>query len=155
MENAAERTIGRKCLQYRARIGETAGLDHDTAEVGQFAAFPLDDHAPKRLLQVGARDAAHTAIAEQHGFIGAGPYQHIVDTNGAEFVDNYRGTLALRCLQKTLEQGCLAGAEKAGDHGHGNTRPALTLEPSPEASGRSRREEFVQKSISSVYSPPV
>ena len=72
--------------------------------------------------------------------------------------------------QKTLQQRGLAGAEKAGHHRHRHARAALALEPAPEEPGGRGGEELVhdahitprkrggradQKSISSVYSPPL
>src|SRR5262249_13002930 len=45
VKRAAEGTIGRECLENGAGIGQSAGLDRDTAEVRQFAPLALDDHA--------------------------------------------------------------------------------------------------------------
>ena len=45
MKRAAEGAIGRECLENGAGIGQSTGLDGDTAEVRQFAPLALDDHA--------------------------------------------------------------------------------------------------------------
>ena len=135
MEHATERAVGRECLQDRARIGEPAGFDHDAAKVGQFAALAFHDHAAQRPLQIGAGNAAEATVAEQHGFVGAGAHQCVVNAGCAELVDHHRSALPCRRSQEALEQSRLAGAEKAGDHGDRYARPALALESAPEASG--------------------
>ena len=94
------------------------GLDHDAAEVGDFAALALHHHAPQRQLQIAARDAAQAAIAQEHGLVGAAADQRIVDAGGAEFVDHHGGAAAFFGAEKALQQRGLAGAEKSGDHGH-------------------------------------
>ncbi len=96
MEHLAECAVGGEGLQDRRGIGEPRGLDHDALEGGDFAALALDDHAAQRLLQIAARDAAHAAIAEQHGFVGARAHQRVVDAGRAEFVDHHRGALPFR-----------------------------------------------------------
>ena len=45
MKRSAEGAIGRESLENGAGIGQSTGLDSDTAEVRQFAALALDNHA--------------------------------------------------------------------------------------------------------------
>ena len=155
MKHVTERAVGGESLQDRARIGEAAGLDHDTAEVRQFPAIAFHHHAAQRLLQVAAGGAAQAPIAKQHGFIGARAHQRVVDARRAEFVDDDRGALSLWRCQKTLEQRGLPGTEKSGDHSYRHARATFAFEPAPKASSSWGGEKLVQKSISNVYSPPV
>lgn len=135
VEDAAEGAVGCKRLKNRARIGQSAGLNGNAAEVGEFAPLTLDHHAAQRLLQIGARDAAQTAIAQQHGLIGTRSHQDVVNAGCAELVDDNRGSLALRCIEKTLEKRRLSSPQKAGDDNNRDPRPAFALEPAPEMSG--------------------
>ena len=135
MKDTAERAVGCKRLKDRARIGQSAGLNGDAAKVGEFAALTLDHHPAQCLLQIGARDTAQTAIAQQHGLVGTRSHQRIVDAGCAELVDNNRGSLVLRCIEKKLEKRSLSRAQKAGDDNNGDTRAAFALEPAPETSG--------------------
>ena len=155
-ELAAERAVGGEGRQQRTGIGEPAGLDHDPAEIRDVAALALGNEAAQRDLQVGARGAAHAAIAEQDGFLAALSHQLIVDPDRAELVDDDGGAAALGRREKALEQRGLAGAEKAGEDGHRNARSARAPQPSTERPGSARREEVLhfgrrgpfQKSIS-------
>jgi hypothetical protein len=45
MKRSAESAIGRECLENGAGIGQSTGLDSDTAKVRQFAPLTLDNHA--------------------------------------------------------------------------------------------------------------
>ena len=103
MEHLAERAVGGKGLQDRAGIGKARGLDDDAAEVGDLAAVAFHQHAAQRLLQIAARDAAQAAIAEQHGLVGAGADQRVVDAGSAEFVDDDGGAGAFRRAEKVFE----------------------------------------------------
>ena len=115
------RSVAKVCRIGRG-IGEARCLDHHALEVRHLAALALHHHAPQGLLQVAARDAAQAAIAEQHGLVGARAHQRVVDADGAELVHHHRGPCAFRRGEKALEQRGLAGAEKAGHHGHRNAR---------------------------------
>src|SRR5580698_10329315 len=88
--------------------------------------------------QIGARDTADAAVAEQHGFLGAVAHQGIVDTDGAELVDDDGGALPFRRGEKTLQQRGLAAAEESGDDRHWNLGAALALKPAPKQAGLAR-----------------
>ena len=89
------RSVAKVC-----RIGEGSARPEVSItmrlEGGDFAALALDHHAAQRLLQVGARDAAQAAVAEQHGLVGRRAHQRVVDAGRAELVDHHRGALPLR-----------------------------------------------------------
>src|ERR1700722_1696735 len=142
MEFAAERAIGGEGLQDRSGIGETRGLNHDASERRYRAALAIEHQAAQRRLQIGARNAADAAVAEQHGLVSAVTDQHVVDADGAEFVDDDGGALPFRRGEKTLQQRRLAAAEKSGDDGHRNFGAALALKPAPEQAGFARGEEI-------------
>ena len=153
MEHLAERAVGGEGLQDRRRIGEPAGLDHDAAEVGQFAALALDHHAAQRLLQIAARDAAQAAIAEQHGLVGARAHQRVVDAGGAEFVDHHRGALPFRRRRESARSSVVLPAPRKPVTTVTGTRgAALALEPAPEAPGGRGGEELVQAYLTSPRS---
>ena len=141
---AAERAIGGEGLQDRRRIGEPRCLDQDAGERRHRAALAVEHEPAQRDLQIGARDAAQAAVAEEHGCLGAVAHQRIVDADSAELVDDHRGALAFRRLEKPPDQRRLAGAEKAGDDRHRNPRAALALEPPPERARLARGEQIEQ-----------
>ena len=141
MEFAAERAIGGEGLQDRPGIGETGGFDHDAAERRYGAVLAIEHQAAQRRLQIGARDAADAAVAEQHGLLGAVAHQRVVDADGAELVDDDGGALPFRRSQKALQQRGLAAAEESGDDGHRNFGAALALKPAPERAGFARGEK--------------
>jgi hypothetical protein len=87
------------------------------------------------LLQIGARDATQTPIAEQDGLVSARSHQCIVDAGRAKLVDDDRGPVALRRIKETLEKRCLSRAEKTGEYDDRNTRPAFASDSATEASG--------------------
>ena len=132
MELAAQRAVGRESLQYRSRIGETTGLDDDTAEVRHGAALALRDESAQRDLKIGARRAAEAAVAEEHRGVGASPHQRVVDADGAELVDDDGCAAPFRGAEKPLKQRCLPGAEKAGEYRHRQARPAGMFLPKAE-----------------------
>ncbi len=143
VELAAERLVGGKGLQDRARIGEAAGFDHDAGELREFSALALGDEAAHCDLQIGARGAADAAIAEQHRLVRARAHQDVVDADRAELVDDHRRAGPFRRGKKVPQQRGLAGAEKAGDHGHRDACPALAPQPATEFAGRGRREQLL------------
>src|SRR5207237_1062686 len=70
--------------------------------------------------QVTAHRAADAAIVHFEHFLVSADDQIIVDADLAEFVDDDGVFLAVVFRQDPVEQGGLAGAEIAGEHGHGN-----------------------------------
>ena len=158
-ELAAERAIGRECLQDRADVGEPAGFDQHPAEMRNFAAFAVGDQLAQRDLQIRAGVAADAAVAEQRDFVGARAQQRVVDADRAELVDDQCGVAALRRAEEAAHQRRFPRAKEAGDDRHRHPRSALALLPPAEAARSGRREKaedgVAQKSISRQYRPPM
>src|SRR5215472_14375721 len=85
--------------------------------------------------RASANFAAQAAVAEQYGLLGRIAQQRVVDAGLTELVDQHRGPAALGRLEEMPHECRLAGAQKAGDDGHGNPRAALAFLPAPEAAG--------------------
>ncbi|MNF83005.1 hypothetical protein D3C84_653180 [compost metagenome] len=108
-------------LGHRQRLGDAGRLDQQVVEA------PLAGQAGDLLEQVLAQGAADAAVAHLHQLFlaaleadallnGAG-----IDVDLAHVVDDHRHPEACAVLQHVVEQGALAGAEKAGQHGDGKT----------------------------------
>ena len=124
---------------------------------GSLAALALDHHAAQHLLQVAARDAAQAAIAEQHGLVGAGAHQRVVDAGRAEFVHHHRGALAFRRRQERLSSVVLPAPRKPVITVTGTLAPRsrLSRRPKRPAAGEGNVAHYPaavggQKSISSM-----
>src|SRR5215207_5266606 len=122
MEFAAKGAVGGESLQDWSGIGETAGLDQHAGEMRNDAAVAVGNEAAQRDLQVRAGGAAEATVAEQHGLVGAVAQQGVVQADGAEFIHDHGGAVALRTLQKSAYQSGLSGAEESGDHDDGDAR---------------------------------
>ncbi len=87
-------------MEKVCRIGpgsaRPAGFDHDAAERRYGTALAIEHQTAQRRLQVGARDAADAAVAEQHSLLGAVAHQRVVDADGTELVDDDGGALPFR-----------------------------------------------------------
>jgi len=70
--------------------------------------------------QIAAHRAADAAIVHLEDFFVGADDQIIVDADLAELVDDHGVFLAVRLGQDAVEQGGLAGAEIAGQHGDGD-----------------------------------
>ena len=105
-----------KVCRIGARIGEAAGLDDHATELRNSPTLALRDQPPQRHLQIGARRAAEAAVAEQDGGICARAHQRVIDSDGAEFIDDDRSARALLRREKPLEERRLSSAQKAGEH---------------------------------------
>ena len=106
-------------LGYRQRLADAGGLDQQVVEAtvaGQPRHF---------LQQVFAQGAADAAVAHLHqllvGTVEADVALHFaaVDVDFTHVVDDQRHAQAVAVLQHVVEQGALAGAEKARQHGDG------------------------------------
>ena len=102
-------------LRHRRRIGEARGLDDDGVELALALHQAVEDAH-----EVAAHGAADAAIVHlEHFFVGADD-QVVVDADLAEFVDDDGVFLAVVFRQDAVQKRGLAGAEIAGQHGHGN-----------------------------------
>jgi len=102
-------------LRHRRRIGKTGGLDDDGVELALALHQPAEDAH-----EIAAHRAADTAVVHFEHFFVRTDDQIVVDADLAEFVDNDGILLAVIFRQDAVEKGGLAGAEIAGQHGHGN-----------------------------------
>ena len=100
-------------LRDRGGIGQAGGLDDDGVETAGAAHQALDDAD-----QVAAHSAADAAIVHLVDFLVGFHDQVVVDADLAELVDDDCITLAVVFRENPVEQGGLAGAEIAGQHGH-------------------------------------
>ena len=110
----ADVLVDEEGLRHRRRIGEAGGLDDDGVELALAPHQPVDDAD-----QVAAHGAADAAVVHLEHFLVGADDQLVVDADLAEFVDDHGVFLAVRLGQDAVEQGGLAGAEIAGQHGDG------------------------------------
>ncbi len=105
-------------LGHRAGVGQAGRLDDDGVEGGLAGALALHqavDHAD----QVAAHRAADAAVVHlEHVLVGA-DHQVVVDADLAELIDDDGVALAVVLGEDAVQQGGLAGAEVAGEDGHG------------------------------------
>ena len=113
----------REGCRDRHRLGDPGRLDQ------QVVVAPLRREPAHLLQQVIAQRAADAAIAELHQrLLGAAQrsatlaHQLRIDVDLAHVVDDHRDPAALAVAQQLIEQGGLAGAQEAGQHGHRQTR---------------------------------
>ncbi len=111
----ADLLVHEEGLRHRRRVGEPRGLDDDGVELALAPHQPVDDAH-----EVAAHRAADAAIVHLEDFFVGVDDQIIVDADLAELVDDHGELLAVRFRQDAVEQGRLAGAEIAGQHGDGD-----------------------------------
>ena len=70
--------------------------------------------------QVAAHGAADAAVVHLEHFLVGADDKVVVDADLAEFVDDDGVFLAMRLGENAVEQGGLAGAKVAGEHGDGD-----------------------------------
>ena len=102
-------------LRHRRRIGEPRGLDDDGVELALALHQAVEDAH-----EIAAHGAADAAIVHLEDFFVGADDQIVVDADLAEFVDDDGVFLAVVFRQDAVEKRGLAGAEIAGQHGHGN-----------------------------------
>ena len=102
-------------LRHRRRIGEPGGLDDDGVELALALHQAVEDAH-----EVAAHGAADAAIVHLEHFLVGADDEVVVDADLAEFVDDDGVFLAVVFRQDAVQKGGLAGAEIAGQHGHGN-----------------------------------
>ena len=111
---AADVLVDEEGLRHRRRVGQAGGLDDDGVELALAPHQALDDAD-----QVAAHGAADAAVVHLEHFLVGADDQLVVDADLAELVDDHGVFLAVRLGQDAVEQGGLAGAEIAGQHGDG------------------------------------
>src|SRR5580692_1310022 len=102
-------------LRDGSRVGEASGLDDDGVELAFAFHQPVEDAH-----QVAAHGAADAAVVHLEHFLVGADHELVVDADLAEFIDDDGVFLAVRLGQDAVEERGLAGAEIAGEHGHGN-----------------------------------
>ena len=107
--------VGEEGLRHRTGIGEAGRLDQDAVELVLALHQPFDDAD-----QVAAHGAADAAVVHLEDFLVGVHHEVVVDTQLAEFVHDDGVLLAVLLAQDAVQQGGLAGAEIAGEHGDGN-----------------------------------
>ena len=112
---AADVLVDEEGLRHRRRIGEPGGLDDDGVELALAPHQAVEDAH-----QVAAHGAADAAVVHLEHFLVGADDEVVVDADLAEFVDDDGVFLAVRLGQDAVEQGGLAGAEIAGQHGDGD-----------------------------------
>ena len=112
---AAHVLVDEEGLGDRRRIGEAGRLDDDRVELALAPHQPFDDAD-----QVAAHGAADAAVVHLEHFLVGADDELVVDADFAELVDDHGVALAVRLGEDAVEQGRLAGAEIAGQHGDGD-----------------------------------
>ena len=115
----AEFLVGEEGLRHRRRIGQAGALDHQAVEV-DFAVVAALQQEEQGLFQVGVDRAADAAVGQRHHLHRLDAEQLAVDRRLTVLVLDHRDLHAVLGLQQVLEQGGLAGAEEAGEHGDGD-----------------------------------
>ena len=106
-------------LGHRQRLADAGGLDQQVVEAA------VAGQAADLVEQVFAQGAADAAVAHFHQLLFGAVEADVlldggtVDVDLAHVVDDHRDLAAFAVLQHMVEQGALAGAEKAGQHGNG------------------------------------
>ena len=101
---------------HRQRLGNAGRLDQQIVET------PLARETPDLGQQIVTQRAADTAVRHlNQRFVraaqfGIGPHQIGVDVHFRHVVDDNGDPEAVAVIQNTVEERCLAGPEKAGQH---------------------------------------
>ncbi len=123
IEPVAQQQIGMRHgrVQHRGRIGQAGGFQQHAPE----RAAPVVEIAQQSLEsvdQVAAHGAAQASRLQQHHVVADIFDEEMVERHLAELVDDDGGIRQRGIFQQPVEQGGLAGAEKAGEHGQRNGR---------------------------------
>ena len=121
VEPVAHRQIGMgHCgLQHGRRIGEAGRFQHHAAET-HAAVVEIAQKLLQRIDEVAAQRAAQAAALQQHDAVPDLADQQMIEADFAEFIDDDGGLGERRVSDQAIEQRCLAGAKKAGQHGQRN-----------------------------------
>src|SRR5262249_18805340 len=112
---AADIVVHEEGLRHRRGISEPGGLDDDGVELALAAHQPVDDAH-----EIAAHSAADAAVVHLEHFLVGPDHEVVVDADLAELVDDDGVFFAVRLREYAVEQGGLAGAEIAGQHGDGD-----------------------------------
>ena len=107
--------VGEEGLRHRARVGQAGGLDQDAVELVLALHQAFEDAD-----EVAAHGAADAAVVHLEHFLVGVHHEVVVDAELAELVLDDGDVLAVLLAQDAVQQRGLAGAEKAGQHGHGH-----------------------------------
>ncbi len=119
--------VHEKGLRHRAGIGQPGGFNDHALEVQQALAL-LGGQQLQGLAQVLADRAADAAVVHLDDvFLGVVDQDLVVDVFLAELVLDHGDFLAVGFGQDALEQCGFAGAEEAGQDGHGNQTHGVCL----------------------------
>ena len=111
---AADILVHEERLRHRRGVGEPGGLHDDGVEPALAPHQPVDDAH-----EIAAHGAADATIVHLEHFLVGSDDEIVVDADLAELVDDDGVPLPMRLGQDAVEQGGLAGAEVAGQHGDG------------------------------------
>ena len=101
-------------MEDRRGLGEPGRLQHDPRKVRQQPRVPTLETVAQGVDEVAAQRAADAAAADQDGVAGEALVQQVVDADLAPFVDQNERAAELGSAEEPVDQGRLAGAEKAG-----------------------------------------
>ena len=104
--------MSQKCLRHLDRVGHAAGLDDHVFR--RVVALNQAKHGVEQVIADGAADAT---IAQVDCLALHADDQLGVDVDRAEVIDQHRDLEAVPAIEDAVEQGGLAGAQKAGDDG--------------------------------------
>ena len=110
-----EHRIDKKTRRHRGRVGHATCFHQQIVDL----AAPRQQFA-QHLQHIAAYidGAADAAIDQGVNFFFGRDDQIVVDRHCAKFVFDHRDAMAVALCQDAVEQGGLAGAEKAGEDGH-------------------------------------
>ena len=134
-QRVGERRVGHQRLQDRRRIGQAGGFDDDALERHHGAGGAPRQQVAGGAHQVAAHGAANAAAVERDHLLLAGFDQQVVETDGAELVDDHRGACQRRVAQQVGKKRGLAAAEKARDDRERNRRRCHAAPGSGPSSG--------------------
>jgi hypothetical protein len=114
----------------RRRIGKAAGLDHDACEWDDGALVTAPQQIMDGRREIAANPAAKAPCLQLDQAVLARLDQVVIETDLAEFIDDYGGSWKLRLAKHAAQQRRLAAAEKAGEDqnlDHVGTRGKATI----------------------------
>ena len=107
--------VGEKRLRDGRGVGEAGGLDEDGVEAVLALHQPAEDAD-----EVAADGAADAPVVHLKNFLVALDDELVVHADFAELVFDHGDFLAVLLGEDAVEEGGLAGAEKAGEDSDGN-----------------------------------
>ena len=108
--------VAEERLRHGAGVGQAGGLDEHAVEAVLALEEPAEDAE-----QVAAHGAAEAAVVHGEDLLVGLDDELVIDAHLAEFVLNDGDPAAVLFGENAVQQGGLAGAEEAGEHGDRNT----------------------------------